>query len=335
MTFGSFEFPSSRPRRLRKSAVVRNIASETTIAPGNLMLPLFVKEGIAASEPIPSLFTQAWHPVEGLPEIVGEAVAEGIRSIILFGVPCKKDSIGSGAYGRDGIVQKAVRAIRENVGRDIAVFTDVCMCQYTDHGHCGIVTSRGGRQQVDNDKTLEYLQKISVSHAEAGADFVAPSGMMDGMVRAIRSSLDDAGHEDIGILSYAVKYASSFYGPFREAASSCPSFGDRRTHQMDPRNAREALKEVALDLREGADIVMVKPALAYLDVLKLVRDSFPVPIAAYNVSGEYAMVEAAAKAGLIDEKGTVFEILLSLRRAGADMILTYHALDAARWLREA
>lgn len=330
----SFEFPATRPIRLRRSPLLRAAVSETGLEPRNLMMPIFVKEGINEPEEIHAMPGQYRYPVERVVDFVAEVVAFGIPSIIVFGIPKRKDPEGSEAYKEDGVVQRAVRRIKESIGGKVVVFTDVCLCQYTDHGHCGIISVKKARRVLDNDKTLEYLERIAVSHADAGADLVAPSGMIDGMVKKIRRALDVAGFEEVGIMSYAAKYASSFYGPFREAASSAPAFGDRRTHQMDPRNVREALKEVAMDIREGADIVMIKPALAYLDVVRRVRERFTVPVAVYNVSGEYAMVKAAASRGWIDERRIVFEILTSIRRAGADLILTYHALDVASWMRE-
>jgi porphobilinogen synthase len=334
LSSGRFEFPTTRPRRLRKSVPVRGIISETSFEPRNLIMPIFVKEGVSEPEPVLSMPGQYRYPVERVVDLIADAMAMGVQSVILFGIPKRKDLEGSEAYNKNGIVQRVIRRIRESIGDRVVVFTDVCVCQYTDHGHCGIISVRENRRYIDNDKTLKLLEKIAVSHAEVGADFVAPSGMMDGMVKAIRRALDEADYEDVGIMSYAAKYASSFYGPFREAALSTPAFGDRRTHQMDPRNLREALREVALDISEGADIIMIKPALAYLDVIRLVREAFPVPIAAYNVSGEYAMVKAAAANEWLNERKVVFEILTSIKRAGANLILTYHALDVARWIRE-
>jgi porphobilinogen synthase len=263
---------------------------------------------------------------------VGAAVELGVRAFILFGIPATKDAEGTSAWDDEGIVQQALRALRPAYP-DALLITDECFCEYTDHGHCGVLTERRGKQDVDNDATLPNLARQCVSHAQAGADMVAPSGMMDGMVRAIRAGLDGAGFAHLSIMSYAAKYASAFYGPFRDAAESPPQFGDRNTYQMDPANGDEALRETALDIAEGADIVMVKPALAYMDIIRRVKERFGVPVAAYNVSGEFAMVKAAAQRGWIDERRVVLEILTGLKRAGADMILTYHALDAARWLR--
>jgi len=264
---------------------------------------------------------------------VGEAADLGVKAFILFGIPASKDATGSSALADDGIVQQALRALRERFKDSVLLMTDECFCEYTDHGHCGPLAKRGGRLDVDNDATLPLLARQCVSHARAGADLVAPSGMMDGMVRAIRRGLDEAGFFDMPILSYAAKYASGFYGPFRDAAESPPQFGDRSGYQMDPANSDEALREVALDLAEGADLVMVKPALAYLDIIRRVKDRFGVPVAAYNVSGEFAMVNAAAQKGWIDERRVALEILTAIKRAGADMILTYFARDAARWLK--
>jgi len=318
----------ARPRRLRRLANLRRLVRETRLAVDNLIYPLFVvhdrpKEEIAS---MPGIYR--W-PVELL-AAEAEAVATlGIPAVILFGLPAYKDAQGSEAYAADGVVQRAVRAIKA-AAPELVVMTDVCLCEYTDHGHCGIV--RGG--EVLNDETLDVLGRIAVSHAAAGADVVAPSAMMDGQVGAIRAALDEAGFPQVAILAYAAKYASAFYGPFRDAADSAPAFGDRRTYQMDPPNAREALREVALDIQEGADMVMVKPALAYLDVIRQVRDAFDHPLAGYNVSGEYSMVKAAAQRGWIDERRVALEMLTAIRRAGADMILTYFAKDAARWLRE-
>jgi porphobilinogen synthase len=271
--------------------------------------------------------------VDTLTDEVGSAVELGIRAFILFGIPAYKDATGSSALRDDGIVQQALRGLRKAFGDKVLLMTDECMCEYTDHGHCGVLHEQAGRTDVDNDATLPLLAEQCVSHARAGADMVAPSGMMDGMVAAIRRGLDDAGFRELPILSYAAKYASGFYGPFRDAAESPPQFGDRSTYQMDPANGDEALREVALDLEQGADLIMVKPALSYLDIIRRVKDRFGVPVAAYNVSGEFAMVKAAAMKGWIDERRVALEILTSIKRAGADMILTYHARDAARWLR--
>ncbi len=329
----NINFPEVRSRRIRKNFSVRRIVSEVSLEPRNLIMPLFVKEGVNKPEPIASMPGQYRYPVKGVNKVIAELVESGVSSTVLFGIPKHKDPLGSEAYNEGGVVQRAIREIKKDFS-DIIVFTDVCMCQYTDHGHCGIISSRGGRILPDNDATLEYLGKIAVSHAEAGADFVAPSGMIDGMVKSIRSALDKEGFTDVGIMSYSAKYASGFYGPFRDAAYSAPRFGDRRTHQMDPRNSREAVKEILLDINEGADIVMVKPALAYLDVIKTVKEISLLPLAAYSVSGEYSIIKAAAEKGWIDERKIVFEVLTSIKRAGADLILTYYALDVASWIKE-
>jgi porphobilinogen synthase len=327
-------FPQTRMRRLRASAGLRGLVRETDLRADQLVLPLFALEtpvgASGAREPI-----EAMPGVERLP--LGEVVAEartaaelGIGAVMLFGVPAEKDGQGSGAWDDEGIVQLAVRAIKQAVP-ELLVMTDVCLCEYTDHGHCGLVREDG---HIDNDATLELLAQTAVSHARAGADLVAPSDMMDGRVQAIRRELDEEGFADTPILAYSAKFASAFYGPFREAAGSTPAFGDRRGYQMDPANGREAVREALLDVQEGADMVMVKPALAYGDLISEVKRATRLPVAAYNVSGEYAMVKAAAAAGYLDERSTVLEILTSLRRAGADTIITYHAKDAARWLAE-
>jgi len=329
------EYPIVRPRRLRKNQLIRDLVAETIIDIKKLVMPIFVKDGIASPEEIESMPGQYRFPLnEHLIKFVEDCYSKGIRNFIIFGIPSKKDPIGSEAFSQDGIVQRCVRMLREVFGDKILIITDLCLCQYTDHGHCGIIRMSRRGMYVDNDDTLKIYAKIAVSQAEAGADIVAPSGMMDGQVRAIREALDAAGYEDVLIMSYSVKYASSFYGPFREAAYSAPKIGDRRTYQMDPRNAYEALKEVELDLREGADIIMVKPALAYLDIIRLVKEYFPqVPLAAYNVSGEYSMVKAAAKLGWIDEKAIMIEIVTAIFRAGADIVITYHAKELAEVLQ--
>jgi porphobilinogen synthase len=320
-------YPTVRPRRLRRTAPLRALVRETTLTPNDFVEPLFVAEGTDVRRPIgsmPGVFQLS------IDQVVAEARAIKelhIPGIILFGVPDHKDAVGSEGYARDGIVQRAVRAIKDAVP-DLVVMTDVCLCEYTEHGHCGIVENG----EVLNDPTLDLLARTAVSHAEAGADVVAPSDMMDGRVAAIRAALDESGHDQTPILSYAAKYASAFYGPFREAAESAPKFGDRRAYQMDGGNAREALHEVALDLEEGADMVMVKPALAFLDILWRVKEQSPVPVGAYNVSGEFAMLKAAEERGWIDGRAIMMEILHSIKRAGADFILTYHARDAARLL---
>ncbi len=326
-------FPTHRPRRLRRTAALRALVRETSVAPSDLVFPLFVSEAIDAPRPISTM--------PGISQItVREVAAEaralrdlGIGSTILFGIPKQKDDRGTAAYDPNGPVPRAVAAIKDAVP-ELVVITDVCVDEYTSHGHCGILRKMRGSNEleVDNDATLEVLAKAAVAHARAGADIVAPSDMMDGRVGAIRTMLDGEGLEDVAILSYAVKYASAFYGPFREAAECAPQFGDRAGYQMDPGNSREALVEARLDLEEGADMLMVKPALPYLDVLQRIRQAFDVPIGAYNVSGEYAMIKAAAAANMIDEQRAVRELLTSIRRAGADFILTYHAKDAARSL---
>ncbi len=319
-------FPAERPRRLRRSDRLRALVRETGVTPGHLIYPLFVAPGEGLRREIPSLPGCFHLSVDQAAKEAREVESLGIAGVILFGLPSAKDPVGSEGYAEDGVVQKAVRAIRAAC-RDLLVITDVCLCEYTSHGHCGVVADG----EVRNDPTLELLARMAVSHARAGAHVVAPSDMMDGRVGAIRKGLDAAGLAETPILSYAAKYASAFFGPFREAADSAPQFGDRRGYQMDPANVREALREVRLDLEEGADMVMVKPALPYLDVIRAVKEAVDRPVAAYNVSGEYAMVKAAAARGWVDEERIVKEILTSIRRAGADVILTYHAKDYARW----
>jgi porphobilinogen synthase len=321
--------PSQRPRRRRRTAAIRSLVREHELSSADLIQPIFVAHGRRVEREVKSMPGVFHLSVdEMLDREVDTVRGRGISAVLLFGLPAAKDEMGSENYSEDGIVQRALRRIRDQ-HPDLLIITDVCCCEYTSHGHCGVV--RNGT--VDNDATLEILGEVSVSHARAGADIVAPSGMMDGMVAAIRSSLDAAGHSDTAILSYAVKYASGFYGPFREAAESAPTFGDRKQYQMDPANLREALLEVALDEAEGADLLMVKPALAYLDVVRAVRERTQLPLVAYNVSGEYAMVKAAARHGWIDECRVVLEALTGMRRAGADAIISYHAKDAALWLR--
>ena len=321
-------YPTTRPRRLRVTSTLRRMVSETALAPDDFIYPLFVVHGAGVRRPISSMPGICQLSVDEAVAEAGQALGLGIPAVLLFGVPAVKDAVGSENFADDGIVQQATRALKAaNPG--LLVIVDLCMCEYTDHGHCGII--RDGR--VDNDATLEILGRAAVTYARAGADLIAPSGMMDGMVAAIRAALDAAGFGETGIFSYAVKYASAFYGPFREAAEGAPRFGDRKTHQMDPANVREALRELALDVAEGADLVMVKPALPYLDVVRRVREACDLPLAAYNVSGEYAMIKAAAANGWIDERAAVLELLTGIKRAGADLIVTYHALDAARWLR--
>ncbi len=321
-------FPLARPRRLRRTAVLREMVRETALDPGDFIYPLFVRSGHGVRSEISAMPGNYHLSVDRLVEEVGAAAGDGIRSVLLFGIPDRKDEEGSEAWSDEAPVQAAVRALKKAFP-DLCVITDVCLCEYTSHGHCGVVQEG----EVQNDPTLDLLARAAVSHARAGADLVAPSDMMDGRVGAIREALDDAGHSNVAILSYAAKYASAFYGPFREAAGSTPQFGDRRSYQMDPANSDEALVEVGLDLEEGADIVMVKPALAYLDVIRRVKDTYRVPLAAYNVSGEFAMLVAAAERGWIERERTILEVLTSIRRAGADIILTYHAREAARLLR--
>ncbi|MBF0427504.1 MAG: porphobilinogen synthase [Magnetococcales bacterium] len=316
-----------RPRRLRRNPAIRRMVRETRLAPENLVLPLFIVPGQGIHKPVQSMPGVAQLSIDEALPIAKEAYDLGLGGIILFGIPKVKDSTGSDAYDQDGIVQHAIREIKRFLP-ELYVIADTCLCEYTDHAHCGVIRAN----EVDNDATLELLGRAVVSYAEAGVDMVAPSGMMDGMVAAIRRSLDGAGYVSIPILSYAVKYASAYYGPFRDAAENTPSFGDRRSYQMDPANRREALREAALDVAEGADMLMVKPGLAYMDILRELRDHFDLPLAIYNVSGEYAMVKAAAANGWIDEARVVMETLLGFRRAGADLILTYHALEAARWM---
>jgi porphobilinogen synthase len=321
-------FPISRPRRLRRTAALRELVRETRLDARDFVYPLFVRKGSGVKREISAMPGNYHFSVDRLVEEVGEAKEEGIRSVLLFGLPERKDDVGSEAYDDEAAVQTAVRALKENFP-DLTVITDVCLCEYTSHGHCGLVEE--GR--VLNDPTLKLLAATAVSQAAAGADIVAPSDMMDGRVGAIREALDGAGHTNVVIMSYAAKYASAFYGPFREAADSAPQFGDRFSYQMDPANGEEALREIGMDLDEGADIVMVKPALAYLDVIRNVKERFAVPLAAYNVSGEYSMLVAAAEKGWLDRERTMLEILTAIKRAGADIILTYHAREAARLLR--
>ncbi|MBK6770345.1 MAG: porphobilinogen synthase [Ardenticatenales bacterium] len=329
------EFLTHRPRRLRRLPGLRRLVRETVLTPADFIYPLFVVHGTGIERAIEAMPGQAHRSIDRLPAAIDAVVAAGVPGVILFGLPAAKDAVGTENFAADGIVQQAIRAIKARAP-ELVVMTDVCLCEYTDHGHCGVlgVDAHGHGPIVLNDATLPVLGRVAVSHAAAGADVVAPSGMMDGMVAAIRGALDDAGHDDVAIVSYAAKYASAFYGPFREAADSTPQFGDRRGYQMDPANRREALREMALDVDEGADVLMVKPALAYLDVIAAARDAFDLPVAAYNVSGEYAMVKAAAARGWLDERASALETLLSIKRAGADMILTYWALEASAWLAE-
>ncbi len=326
-------FPIVRMRRLRRKEVFRRMVRETMLTVNDLIYPLFVVPGEKRRQEVPSMPGVFRLSIDELVREAEEVARLGIPAVLLFGIPEHKDEVGSEAYAENGIIQRAVRALKQTVP-ELCVITDVCLCEYTSHGHCGIVREVGDIVEVDNDATLELLAKTAVSHAAAGADMVAPSDMMDGRVKAIREALDASGFAHVPIMSYAAKMASAFYGPFREAAESAPQFGDRRGYQMDFANKREALREIALDLEEGADIVMVKPALAYLDIIAAARERFDVPIAAYNVSGEYAMVKAAAKMGWLDEERIVWEILTAIKRAGADLIITYFAKDIAQKLRD-
>jgi porphobilinogen synthase len=323
-------FPEVRPRRLRGTRALRAMVAETALRPAELVLPVFVKEGIADPQPIGSMPGVVQHTRESLRKAAAEAVEAGVGGIIVFGVPAAKDDRGSAADDPHGISQVAIADIRKETGDDLVVMADLCLCEYTDHGHCGIVTAGGS---VDNDATLERYASTAVAQAQAGAHLVAPSGMMDGQVGAIRTALDQAGFATIPVCAYSAKYASAFYGPFREAAEGAPKFGDRATHQQDPPNALEALREVELDLAEGADMVMIKPALSYLDVIRRVAEAVRVPVAAYQVSGEFAMVEAAAANGWVDRDKAIMETLTAIRRAGASVILTYWATEVARRLR--
>jgi len=318
-----------RPRRLRQSAGLRSMLQETRLAPQNFISPLFVVSGKGVKDPIAAMPGQYHFSVDTLVKEAAEIKKTGVLSVLLFGIPDRKDEKASRAYADDGIVPQAVKAIKDKMP-EMTVITDVCLCAYTDHGHCGVTTPDG---KIDNDATLELLARQAVSHAKAGTDFTAPSDMMDGRVAAIREALNQHHFPDVGIISYAVKYASAFYGPFREATDCAPQFGDRKTYQMDPANTREALKETLLDIEEGADMIMVKPALAYLDIISLVRAECLLPIVAYNVSGEYSMVKAAAEKGWIDESKVMMEMLLAIKRAGADLIITYFAKEAAAILR--
>ncbi|HEU4392831.1 MAG TPA: porphobilinogen synthase [Solirubrobacterales bacterium] len=321
-------FPATRMRRLRRTDALRGLVRETELSPQHLVQPLFVVAGGEGREQVESMPGIERFSISGLVEEAGQAGAAGVAAVLLFGVPAAKDESGSGAYDDEGVVQMAVRALKE-AHPDLVVITDVCLCEYTSHGHCGFV--RDG--EVDNDITVELLAKVAISHAAAGADAVAPSDMMDGRIGSIRFQLDEEGHSDTPIVAYSAKYASAFYGPFRDAASSTPEFGDRRGYQMDPANAAEAVREAELDLEEGADMLIVKPATPYLDVVRRVKDATAAPVAAYHVSGEYSMLKAAAANGWIDERAAVLETLTSIRRAGADAIVTYYAKEAAGWLR--
>lgn len=323
-------FPDYRPRRMRKNENLRRLIRETRLVADNLIYPLFVVPGKGVKKPIASMPGVFQMSADVLVQEVREAREAGLPAVLLFGVPERKDEVASGAFARDGVVQQAIRRIKDKVA-DILVVTDVCLCEYTSHGHCGMLK----KGAVDNDVTLEVLAETAVSHARAGVDMVAPSAMMDGQVGAIREGLDEAGFDDLPIMAYAAKYASAFYGPFREAAESAPQFGDRKAYQMDPANGDEAIREITLDVEEGADVIMVKPALAYLDVIRRAREEFDLPLAAYNVSGEFAMIKAAAQLGWLDGERAMWEVLTAIRRAGADMIITYFALEAARGLRKA
>lgn len=322
-------FPSTRMRRLRATRALRGLVRETHLSPADLMYPLFIAHGVDRRESIAAMPGIDRLSIAHAVQEAGEAATLGIPAVLLFGLPAAKDEEGSGAWDDEGVIQLATRALKE-AHPELLVIADLCLCEYTSHGHCGVVRPDGS---VDNDATLELLARTACSQARAGADVIAPSDMMDGRVGAIRAALDEEGHTDTPILAYSAKFASAFYGPFREAADSAPAFGDRRSYQMDPANGEEALREVRLDVEEGADMVMVKPALPYLDLVRRVKDATGMPLAAYNVSGEYAMVKAAAAAGHLDERATVLEMLTCIRRAGADIVITYHAKDAARWLR--
>ncbi len=318
-------FPEYRPRRMRKTEALRSMIRETSVTPSDFILPLFAVSGKNIENPIPSMPGQFHFSIDNIVKKAAEAKEAGIPGIIIFGIPDKKNALGTEAYNKDGIVQRAVKTVKNKIP-DMTVITDVCLCQYTDHGHCGIV-SKG---VIENDATLDLLSQIALSHAKAGADMVAPSDMMDGRISEIRNALDENSFSDVSIMSYSAKYCSSYYGPFREAAHSAPQFGDRRTYQMDPANAYEALREASMDVEEGADIIMVKPALSYLDIIHRIKQEINLPIAAYNVSGEYSMIKAAEKMGWIDGKKVMMETLISIKRAGANIILTYFALEAAK-----
>jgi len=323
-------FPEYRPRRLRRTEFIRDLVRETHITVNDFIYPLFICEGKKVKQEISSMPNIYRFSIDEVFDEIKEAMDYGIKAVILFGIPDKKDEVGTSAFVKNGIIQRAVSKIKDKFP-ELVVITDVCLCEYTSHGHCGIIKNG----EVDNDLTLEQLAKVAVSHAKAGADIVAPSDMMDGRVGRIREALDDAGFTNVAIMSYAVKYCSSFYGPFREAADSAPKFGDRRSYQMDPANSREALREAYLDIEEGADIIMVKPAMPYLDIIKMIRQEYNHPLAAYQVSGEYAMIKAAGKMGWLDEERVMWESLISIKRAGADLIITYFAKKAAKLLSEA
>lgn len=328
-------FPITRNRRLRRTAALRSMLREHAVQVEDFIYPVFVTHGVNVKEPIPSMPGVYHLSMDQLKLEIEEIVALGIKSVLVFGVPNYKDAVGSSAYDDNEIVQQAIKAIKE-WAPELVVIADTCLCQFTDHGHCGVVhvNEATGVAEIINDESLQLLVKTAVSQAKAGADIIAPSNMMDGFVAAIRQGLDEAGYSDIAIMSYSVKYASAFYGPFRDAAHSAPQFGDRKTYQMDPANATEALREAESDVAEGADFLMVKPALAYLDIVRTLVDQFDLPVVAYNVSAEYSMVKAAAASGWVDERAIVLETLLGMKRAGASLIITYHAKDAARWLKE-
>ncbi|WP_026883840.1 porphobilinogen synthase [Clostridium akagii] len=318
-----------RHRRLRENATIRSLVRETVLNSQDFIYPLFVVEGEKIKREISSLPNNYHWSLDRIPELIKDVTEAGVKGVMIFGIPDHKDEVGHSAYDENGIVQKAVRVIKK-LAPELWIITDVCMCEYTSHGHCGIIVDK----KVDNDETLKYISLTALSHVKAGADMVAPSDMMDGRVQAIRKKLDENGYKDVGIMAYSAKYSSAFYGPFREAADSAPQFGDRKGYQMDPANIREAMLEIEDDISEGADIIMVKPAISYLDVIRWARDKFNHPIAAYSVSGEFAMVKAAASLGVIDEKLIALEMLTSIKRAGADIIITYYAIDAARWLTQ-
>ncbi|KIL36399.1 delta-aminolevulinic acid dehydratase [Cohnella kolymensis] len=326
-------YPLVRHRRLRNSAGLRSMVRETSVEVNDFIAPIFVTEGNGIKEEISSMPGVYHWSLDNMEEEINEMVSLGIQSVLVFGVPSEKDAVGSSAYDENGIVQKAIRRIK-SLYPDLVVVADTCLCQFTDHGHCGVVHTTECGADIDNDESLALLVKTAVSQAKAGADIIAPSNMMDGFVAAIREGLDEAGYKHIPIMSYSVKYSSAYYGPFREAAHSSPQFGDRKTYQMDPANSREALREAESDIAEGADFLMVKPGLAYLDVVRMLRDRYNLPLVVYNVSAEYSMVKAAAMQGWIDERAIVMETLLGMKRAGADLIITYHAKDAARWLQQ-
>jgi porphobilinogen synthase len=321
-------FPDYRPRRMRRNAALRRMIRETVLSPDDMIMPLFAIDGKGVKEPIDAMPGQYHFSIDQLEKAAQQVMELNIPAVMIFGIPENKDPLGTSAYAQNGIVQRAVKAVK-NKCPELIVITDVCLCQYTDHGHCGVVEG----QQIDNDSTLDLLARTALSHAQAGADMVAPSDMMDGRVAEIRNALDENNLSHIPIMSYAAKYCSAYYGPFREAAHSAPKFGDRRTYQMDPGNAQEAIREVTMDIEEGADIIMIKPALPYLDIICRVRQEIDLPVAAYNVSGEYALIKAAEEKGWVDGTATMLESLLSIKRAGADMILTYFAMDAAKALR--